>query len=217
MRRFFLLIGVFGLLLRSVDGTEWIRAGLTTNALMWGIRGHLVWAIHPAGFRTNEPRGLIRLGYPVLSNGCYDLINFIAIEPIVAGKKSFSELERSRLDGKPGKRIWLDEGTNALSGVLTNVAAGIEQLAINLRVEGFDNGAIVRLVAQQRTDRPDELELAVYRDARSAQLEECVLTATMGNMARTRLLWLKDEVLSSSALYPNYKGDGFADGFGVFV
>jgi len=210
MKVMFLLVLVLTFVLRPLEGAEWIRSGLTTNGPVWGVRGHLAWAISPAGFRTNEPRGLIRLGYPVLSNGGYDLINFIAIEPVVAGKKSLSELERSRLDGKPGKRIWVDEGTKTVSGVLTNVAAGVEQLTVNLGVESFDNGAIVRLVAQQRSDRPDELELAVYRDARSAHLEECVLTATMGNMARTRLLWLKDEVLSSSALFPNYKGDGFA-------
>ena len=205
-----LLLFVLEFVVRRLEGAEWIRSGLTTNGLMWGIRGHLVWAIPPAGFRTNEPRGLIRLGYPVLTNGGYDLINFIAIEPVVAGKKSLSELERSRLDGKPGKRIWVEEGTNRASGVVTSAAEGAEQLTVNLGVEGFDNGAVVRLVARQRSDRPDELELVVHRDGRGAQLEECVLTATMGNMARTRLLWLKDEVVSSLTLYPNYKGDGFA-------
>jgi len=41
-------------------------------------------------------------------------------------------------------------------------------------------------------------------------MEYCVLTATMGNLARARLLWLKDETVSSLKLYPDYKGDGFA-------
>jgi hypothetical protein len=32
----------------------------------------------------------------------------------------------------------------------------------------------------------------------------------MGNLARTRLLWLKDEAVSSLKLYPEHRGDGFA-------
>jgi hypothetical protein len=68
----------------------------------------------------------------------------------------------------------------------------------------------VRLVVSQRSDAPDELRLAVHTDPGSARIEYCILTATMGNLARTRLLWLKDEVISSLKLYPKYKGDGFA-------
>lgn len=76
---------------------DWIRPGLNTNQPVWGIRGGLLWAVAPAGFRAGEPRGLIRLGYPVLPEKRYDLVNFIAIEPIVRGQRGFSELERSQL------------------------------------------------------------------------------------------------------------------------
>jgi hypothetical protein len=37
-----------------------------------------------------------------------------------------------------------------------------------------------------------------------------MMTATMGNMARTRELWLNDEVVNSRKLYPEYTGTGFA-------
>ena len=80
-------------------GQDWIRPGMNTNQPVWGIRGGLLWAVAPAGFRPGEPRGLIRLGYPVLPEKRYDLINFIAIEPIVGGHRGFSELEHSQLDG----------------------------------------------------------------------------------------------------------------------
>src|ERR1041385_6654247 len=86
-------------------GGQWVRPGLNTNALIWGRAGGLLFAIPPAGFHPPEPRGLIRLGYPALANGSYDLINFIAVEPVVNGRKGFSELERSALDGVPGKRL----------------------------------------------------------------------------------------------------------------
>ncbi len=98
---------------QSAQSGDWIRAGLNTNQPVWGIRQGLLWAVAPAGFRPGEPRGLIRLGYPVLAGGRYDLIY-------------------------------------------------------------------------------------------------CILTATMGNMARTRLLWLKDQVISSLELYRGYRETAFA-------
>jgi hypothetical protein len=68
----------------------------------------------------------------------------------------------------------------------------------------------VRLAVSQRSEAPDEIRLAIYAEPGSAPIEYCILTATMGNLARTRLLWLKDAVVSSLKLYPEHKGDGFA-------
>lgn len=186
-----------------LSAAEWIRPGITATQAMWGIKGGLCWAIHPGGFRAREPRGLIRLGYPVLAGDQYDLINFIAIEPVVKGRKAYSELEQSKLDKTRGKRIWAE-------GESTSVSNEIEQLTVTLRVERFDNGAEVRLLACQRSDQPDELQLTIYADTNSTPLEYCILTATMGNMARTRLLWLKDEVVNSLEIYREYKGKDFA-------
>jgi hypothetical protein len=196
-------------------GGDWLRPGLNTNQPVWGVRGGLLWAVPPAGFRGGEPRGLIRLGYPVLAEKRYDLINFIAIEPIVAGHRGFSELERSRLDGVPGKRIWAESSTSVLTtnlvpGQLRKRSNGQEELEVGLQVEKFENGAHVRLIVLQRSDRPHELRLRVFQEPDSAPLEYCILTATMGNMARTRRLWLDHEVVSSLKAYPDYRGTGFA-------
>jgi len=209
---------ILGLLLAAsamASGADWVRPGLSTNQPVWGLRGGLLWAVAPAGFRGGEPRGLIRLGYPVLAGARYDLINFIAVEPVVHGRRGFSELERSQLDGRGGKRIWA-EGTgemavtNAARGNLRKLPDGGEQLEVGLRVEKFDNGARVRLVLQQRSERPDEIALSVFQEPDSAPLDYCILTATMGNMARTRLLRLKDEVVSSLRVYQGYQGKDFA-------
>ena len=158
---------------------------------------------------------LIRLGYPVLADHNYDLINFIAIEPIVGRNRGFSELERSQLDGIPGKRIWAEaSGTGLTNGLvpgqLRKRPDGQEELQVNLRVEKFENGAHVRLALLLRGDRPDEIQLSVFREPDSAPLEYCILTATMGNMARTRQLWLSNEVISSRNAYADYKDKGFA-------
>ena len=205
---------------RGTHAADWVRAGLNTNQPLWGVRGGLLWAIPPGGFRpAGGPRGLIRVGYPTATNGSYNLINFIAVEPIVHGQRGFSELEPSALDHTRGKRLWAVGETNlALStaqpslipGRLWRPSAAVEQLDVTVRVEPFDNGARVRLLVSQRTDTPDEIQLAVHTEPGSAPLDYCILTATMGNLARTRLLWLKDAVVSSLQLYPQHRGEGFA-------
>ena len=42
-------------------------------------------------------------------------------------------------------------------------------------------------------------------------METCILTATMGNKSRARLLFLQDGPVSSLQLYPNYKDIHFAE------
>ncbi|HAV61707.1 MAG TPA: hypothetical protein DCY13_04995 [Verrucomicrobiales bacterium] len=197
----------------------WIRAGVDTNSPVWGIRGGLQFALHPGGFTGGDggPRGLVRLGYPTLTNGGYDLINFIAVEPIVGGRKGFSELEKSSLDGRNGKVFWTgDPAAPAVEkphldpGALNPLAGGIEELSVTVLVEKFDNGAHVRLRLTQRSDAPDELRLSVTAEPGSAPIESCILTATMGNKARTRLLFLNDGPVSSLQLYADYRDKHFA-------
>jgi hypothetical protein len=196
----------------------WVRSGLNTDQLTWGIRGHLLWGLAPpTGQPADGPRGLIRLRYPVLADGAYDLLNFLAVEPVVNGHKGFSELEHSELDKRPGKRFWVVSSDDpvveepaAQAGQLTRLECGAEQLTVEIRIEPFANGAHVRLLATQRSDAPDEIQLTIHADPNSVAMEYCTLTATMGNKARARQLWLKDRVESSLKLYPAYRESGFA-------
>lgn len=206
------LMGIVGklasvaLLLAPLTGrgaADWIH----TNQPLWGLRNGVQFAVYPAGFNahgTVGPRGLIRVGAPVLPEGGHALVNFIAVEPVVKGRRGFSELERSVRDQAPGKHFQ--------AGVpqLTAPAAGVEGIEVPVAVEAFGNGAHIRLVLAQRSDAPDELRCTVHAVPGSAPVEFCILTATMGNMVRTRQLWLHAEVLNSLRLYPNFHGDGFA-------
>jgi hypothetical protein len=196
---------------------RWVRAGLTTNSPVWGINGGFHFAVHPGGFTrgVGGPRGLIRLGYPTLTHGGYDLVNFLAVEPVVKGKKGLSELEKSSIDGKQGKMFWPEAvaaGTNAqlLPGEITSPAPGVEQLSVTLAVEQFDNGARVRLKLSQRSDAPDELRVTVEAEPDSKPIESCIVTATMGNKARARIVQLADGPASSLQLYPDFRGRDFA-------
>lgn len=202
----------------STSGADWVRAGLNTNQPVWGLRGGLLFAIPPGGFTWGDggPRGLIRIGSPTLINGQYDLINFIAIEPVVGKARGLSELEKSRIDGKQGKLFWAGTrpATDAVSakhhpGAISSLQPGVEELTVPLQVEKFANGAHVRLVLSQRGDAPDELRLRVDAEPDSAPMESCILTATMGNKARTRQLWLQDGVVSSLKIFSDYAGPDF--------
>lgn len=219
MKTLFLVL-LSGICITHGAAVEWVRAGVNTNAAVWGIRGGLQFALHPAGFAGREggPRGLIRIGYPTLTNGAYDLVNFIAVEPIVRGQKGFSELEKSALDGRHGKMFWTGRSPEPGeprekfdAGELRKLDGGVEELSLDVSVEKFENGAHVWLRLSQRSDAPDELRLTVHAAEGSAPMDSCILTATMGNKARARLLFLADGPVSSLQLYPAYKDRHFAD------
>src|SRR4051812_35448112 len=180
-------------------GAEWAQGKPGTNEFVLGAKGGLLFAIPPSGFKEREPRGLIRLGYPVLTNGGYELVNFVAIEPVVRGRKGFSELEKSKLDGVNGKRIWV------ISQSFTPA-----KLNVTLGIEAFDNGAEVQIEIEQCSSTPDEIMFITRATTNSAPLDFCILTATMGNMIRARELWLKDKAVTAAELYPTYNDPHFA-------
>lgn len=192
----------------------WIRPSSPDEALVWGRRDGIVFGLpSPGGMRG--PRGLIRVGIPVASSENFGLINFIAIEPVTAGRGSrgsrmaFSELEPSVFDaGKHGKRLWV-EGSEELT-VLPAKPRPVERLRVRIEVEPYTaNHAHVYLLASMYSDRPEELELGVYAHPDSAPIEELTVTATMGNYERLRRLWLKDRVVESRALYGSRPTDGW--------
>ncbi len=213
----FLLTGAQALAAsQSADG-PWLRPKDRKGALIWGRRDGLIFGLpSPGGMRG--PRGLIRVGILGRSGGKPELINFIAIEPVIRGAGSrlgrmgFSELEMSELDpGKRGKRLWVA----TTEGELTRLPAKpqpVERLSVRIEVEPFTaNRAHVYVIASMYSDRPRELELTVHHHEDSAPIEELTVTATMGNYERLRHLWLKDRVVDSRELYAGYTGDNFID------
>src|SRR5918996_186644 len=198
------------------DREVWMRPQAPGQALIWGRRDGLIFGLpSPGGMRG--PRGLIRVGV-VGKNGEAELVNFIAIEPVVKGagsrfsRMAFSELEMSELDaGQRGKRLTVEQAP----GELTTLAARpepVERLRVRIEVEPFTaNRARVYVIASVYSDRPGELELTVHHHDDSAPIEELTLTATMGNYERLRHLWLRGRVIDSRELYAGYSGDAFVE------
>lgn len=192
----------------SAPPVDWVRGGTNDLKFLWGIRGHLLFAISPT---IKGPRGLVRLLYPTLPEAKYDLINFIAVEPIVKQRRGYSELEHSQLDNLDGKRFWVEAQNQR--GSLKDLAGGEQILEVPIFVEPFQNGACVQIIIRQSSLRPDEIALETRSLPGGAAMDFCILTATMGNKARARQLWLKDGAVTTRALYGDFQGHGQASGF----
>ena len=200
-------------------GGSWIRPSGPDAPLIWGRTDGIVFGIRSNG-GMRGPRGLIRIGVPQANGAPAELVNFVAIEPVIAGpgprfsRMGFSELDRSQLDpGERGKRIWVTPAEVAgelhrvpllpsiveiLGGKPKGPREPLEVLSVRFEVEPFEyTRAHVYVVASMVSDAPREVRLAVYRHPDSPEIEELTTTATMGNYERLRHLWLKDRVVDS--------------------
>lgn len=195
---------------------EWVRpAGDKPSRPVWGHADGLRIGLHP----MSGPRGLIRIYTPYLAHAPDRMINYLAVEPVPEGEihRGYSELEWSSLDNVQGKRMWsgnspednsLRDNDIPASGVIST-EGGVETLTVYIFVERFHNGAHVYLRIRFHEDCPKEVEVATFTRDDSKPLKYCIITATMGNWARLRKLHLKDSIITSHELWPEYKDDGF--------
>src|SRR6201994_2971385 len=99
--------------------SQWIQPHAPGDPLIWGRKDGILFGLaSPGGMRG--PRGLIRVGVISPTTGQPELLNFIAVEPVILGpgsrssRMAFSELAPVRLDldehgtGEHGKRLWVD-------------------------------------------------------------------------------------------------------------
>jgi hypothetical protein len=184
---------------------------------IWGVKGGIAVGLWP----TPGPRGLLRIYTPYLGQPRLRMINFIAIEPIVGKERGLSELEHSNWDRVAGKAFWTgnaresavppDKPWHPAPGK-TSMRDGSQVLTFFVFVEPFKNGARPVIQVTLRQDRPHEVGFTVWTARDSAAMKACVLTATMGNYARLRRLWLKDKVEHAATLWNPFQPDawGFA-------
>jgi hypothetical protein len=186
---------------------------------MWGIKGGIAVGLWP----NPGPRGLIRIYTPYLGQGRHRVMNFVAVEPIVRGARGLSELERSALDRLDGKAMWtsdtLEENPKPrppwqpARGVVAS-PGNKKTLSFYVNIEPFDNGARPVVEVLLHADRPHEVTFRIDSAPGGAPMHSCVLTATMGNYARLRKVWLKDHVADAHRLFSGARFDpanGFTD------
>ena len=202
----------------QLDKNRWIRAGVNTNVPVWGFRDGIRIGLWPADIEGRDqggPRGLFRVGYPILNAGREPgLVNFIAVEPIVNGHRAFSELEHSTQDGKPGKPFWSGAAKphqQTLDPGSLDRSDNVETLSVTIFVEPFNNGAGPVVDLTFSSDCPSEVRFTLNAAPDSASMETCILTATMGNYMRLRRLHLSDHVVRAQDLWPDYTGSGFTE------
>ena len=196
----------------------WLRPAKSEASIpMWGFVDGIRVGIAP----IPGPRGLLRIFTPYMGQPEARLINFMAIEPIPEGSvyRGLSELEHSGLDDQQGKRFWSSNDSLACEpldptcparGVIETID-GQETLTVYIFSEPFENGAKVYVRLRFYANRPHEFELATYARKDSEPLRNCILTATMGNWARLRHLYLrKGEKKVSTEIWPDYKDIHFA-------
>lgn len=203
------------------QGDPWVRPARAGDPLIWGRRDGLVFGLaSPGGIKG--PRGLIRIGVYTSGEVQPQLINFIAVEPVVAGpgrrfdRMAFSELEQSQLDpGQQGKRMSVHADVAGTSGSFETIRTGkavVERLRVRIDVERFTvNGAHVYVVATMDSDHPGELQLTPHAELDSPPIEELTTTATMGNYERLRLLWLNGRAIYSKELFAGFGGAAFVE------
>jgi hypothetical protein len=212
--------------LALAQSSQWLIPTKPDDPLVWGRRDGIVFGLSsPGGIKG--PRGLIRIGLFTPDKSEPQLLNYIAVEPVVLGagprmdRMAFSELEMSEMDpGERGKRMWVGPASavdkSLPLGTLQTLHAGekiIERLSVRINVEKFSrNGAHVYLIASIDSDHPSELRLSTFAEDDSPPLEEFAVSATMGNYERLRLLWLKDRVEDSRKVFADYTGEAFVEG-----
>ena len=160
--------------------SEWIRPRKAGDPLVGGRRDGIIFGLYSQG-GMRGPRGLIRVGIFSPKTSSPELLNFIAVEPVVAGagsrfdRMAFSELEMSQLDsGQRGKRMWVNKGSGssdeAIRGSLETLHTGkatVERLSVRIDVERFtQNGAHVYVIASVQQRLPEGVAAESFCGAR---------------------------------------------------
>jgi hypothetical protein len=207
---------VFGRCAVAAEG--WIRpSGAVGAEPVWGFEKGIRVGLWPVG----GPRGLIRVYAPYGGVEPPRVINFISVEPVARGSRGQSELETGLESARAGLEFrtadTMDEAAHPRS--TSNPAPGrIEMidgqatLTFFIVPEPFRNGSRPIVQVLLRKDRPREVTFRVFAAAGSAPMNACVLSATMGNYARLRRVWLWDQVAEASRVWPVFEPDalGFA-------
>ena len=188
-----------------------IPADDDSAAPWWGIKNGIGVTVPT----QHGPRGLIGIQTPYLGLQGYQVLNFVALEPIVDGHRGYSEMEHSKVDDVQGLRLWATDdierdaqppaaGTRPPKGKIETID-GVQTLSLYVHIEPMGHGArpIVQVVF--RADKPYEVTFKTFAADGSAKMDSCVLSSTCGNYARLRILRLKGTEADALKLWEDEK------------
>jgi hypothetical protein len=179
-------------------------SGVDRATPVWGIAK----GIQVGLAATPGPRGLLRIYTPYLSQEFPRVVNFISIEPTVAGNnwRSQSELAQSKASpGQSGLDFYpsneperFDRSGLPPQGVIDQ---GTGRLTLFVHTETFPDGSRPMVALDFDPANPYEFGLTTYAAEDSAEMTSCVLSATMGNYGLLRCLRLADRTVTTSQLW----------------
>ncbi len=204
-------------LAKPVQNGIWLQPAQGEEAMaIWGFADGIRIGLAP----LPGPRGLVRIYTPYLEHPDFFIMNYIAFEPIAKStmKKGYSEHEWSDLDNVQGKRFVSSDTDVApkdpnlrypAKGVIAT-ENGRQTLTVYVFSEKFRNGAEVYVKFKFTEGFPYEFEMTPFVKDGSVELERINLTATMGNRARLRTLFLADgKTVEAPILWSDYKDVNF--------
>ncbi len=215
-----ILIIISSLSFSDDTGGKWIFPdGIKDTDPYWGIKDGIGISCPP---HKGVVRGLLGIHTPYLGHKPDRVLNYIAIEPVVDNQRSYSELEISKIDNKQGLKIRTsdkfipDYSINMLSDIpakgIIEEKDGIQTLTFYIYIETLANGSkpIIQVILSD--NKPYEIAFRIFAAKDSKPFRTCILTATMGNYAQLRYLWLKGEIIEAKNLWPDFseKDIGFA-------
>lgn len=193
----------------ALKAHDWVRPEPGRQP-RWGHAQGLSISLHP----SPGPRGLIRIHAPYLGQPFPRVINFVSMEPVANGRRSQSELERSA-DGQPGLRFTSGNSLGeALRGEVSSPATAVlenlgdhQSLRLFIASEKMANGAHPVVEVKFDSRQPHAVTFRTHAAPGSVPLRSMVLSATMGNYARLRRIWLADGPRHARDLWGDYQPD----------
>ncbi|MDB4413461.1 sel1 repeat family protein, partial [Pirellulaceae bacterium] len=180
-----------------------------------------VWG-HKNGLRIGlalppGPNGVIRIYAPFLDQEFPQVVNFITIEPTVAGQQRRDQSELLTSNVRPNQQGLLFWASNTLKSTVKTPksATGIvdEQrgiLRLFIHTERFKNGAVPIIECVFDRKQPYEVKFITHAAGNSKPMATCTLSATMGHYGLLNLVKLANgRIASSQSLWANQQPNQF--------
>lgn len=139
----------------------------------------------------------------------FRVANFVQDFKVEASESSLGRILKQSNPFKAKEAEFKQEATAIPPGRIIEYPEG-RALTFAIQVEPYGNGARPVVEVTLFEKMPQRVRFRVF-SAGGCRMNQCTLTATMGNLARCRNLWLESGAVYAPDLYAGFHGDGFAE------